>query len=143
MRLRAVVLDTNVFVAAGFNPGSASARILGAVQDGRLRMLWDDATRAEIEFILRRIPPLRRFAVSDLFHAEDRFAGPTDPAAFADIPDPDDRKFAALAHAAGVPLVTSDAHLLHPDHADLDVITPGAFWRRFAQTGVEDGAGHG
>jgi predicted nucleic acid-binding protein len=143
MRHSAAVLDTNVFVAAGFKPGSASARIRDAVQHGRLRILWDDTTRAEIEFILRRIPPLRDFAVSDLFRLEDRFAGTTDPAAFADIPDPDDRKFAALAHAAGVPLVTSDAHLLRPQHADLDVLTPGAFWRRFERTVEEAGAGQG
>jgi len=34
-----VVLDTNVFVAAGFNPGSHSARLVEAVHDGRLRMV--------------------------------------------------------------------------------------------------------
>ena len=33
-----VVLDTNVFVAAGFNPGSHSARLVEAVRDGRLGM---------------------------------------------------------------------------------------------------------
>ncbi len=42
-----VVLDTNVFVAAGFNPGSHSARIVEAVRNGRLRMVWDNATQAE------------------------------------------------------------------------------------------------
>ena len=42
-----VVLDTNVFVAAGFNPGSHSARLVEAVRDRRLRMIWDEATREE------------------------------------------------------------------------------------------------
>src|SRR6266536_2887956 len=42
-----VVLDMNVFVAAGFNPGSHSARIVEAVRNGRLRMVWDNATQAE------------------------------------------------------------------------------------------------
>src|SRR5690242_20609336 len=50
---RSVVLDTNVFVAAGFNPGSHSARLVEAVRDGRLRMIWDDTTRAEIEQVMR------------------------------------------------------------------------------------------
>jgi predicted nucleic acid-binding protein len=43
-----VVLDTNVFVGAGFNPRSHSALLLDAVRDGRLRMVWDDATHKEI-----------------------------------------------------------------------------------------------
>ncbi|MGZ3667280.1 MAG: PIN domain-containing protein, partial [Ktedonobacterales bacterium] len=54
-----VVLDTNVFVAAGFNPHSASARLVDAVKRGEIRMVWNDATRREIERIVRQIPPLR------------------------------------------------------------------------------------
>jgi predicted nucleic acid-binding protein len=48
-----LVLDTNVSVAAGFNPGSHSARLLEAIRDGRLRMIWDDATREETELVMR------------------------------------------------------------------------------------------
>jgi predicted nucleic acid-binding protein len=51
-----VVIDANVFVAAGFNASSASARIVGAVREGRLRLLWNTPTRNETETILRRIP---------------------------------------------------------------------------------------
>jgi uncharacterized protein len=107
-----VVLDTNVFVAAGFNPGSHSARLVAALRDGRLRMVWDDATRAEIEHVLRQIPPLSWTRVADLFRPEDRFPGATNPQDFSCVPDPADRKFAALADAAHAPLVTSDAGLL-------------------------------
>jgi hypothetical protein len=39
MPLATVVLDTNVFVAAGFNPRSASARIVEAVKRGQVRMV--------------------------------------------------------------------------------------------------------
>jgi hypothetical protein len=53
-----VVLDTNVFVGAGFKPRSHSALLLEAVRGGRLRIVWDDATHEEIEHVLRRIPPL-------------------------------------------------------------------------------------
>ncbi len=49
---RGVVLDTNVFVAAGFNSRSASARIIKAVRLRQIRMIWNDATRTEIELIL-------------------------------------------------------------------------------------------
>jgi predicted nucleic acid-binding protein len=124
----AVVLDTNVFVAAGFNAQSASASILDAVKQGRLRMVWNDATRGEIEHIMQRIPPLRARAVTELFHPTDRFAAATHPERFADIPDPDDRKFAALAHATGAILISNDEHLLrYRGPLDLTVLTPSAF----------------
>ena len=127
----AVVLDTNVFVAAGFNPRSASARIVDAVKHGQVRMVWNDATRREIERIMQQIPPLRTQAVADLFRPADRFTAATHPEQFTDIPDPDDRKFAALAHAAGAVLISNDEHLLgQRDHSDLTVLTPGAFWQR-------------
>jgi predicted nucleic acid-binding protein len=103
-----VVLDTNVFVGAGFNPRSHSALLLDAVRDGRLRMIWDDATHEEIEHVLRRIPRLSWGAVAELIRDEDRFEGATHPDQFDYVLDPTDRKFAALADAANVPLVTSD-----------------------------------
>jgi uncharacterized protein len=112
MTAAGVVLDTNVFVAAGFNPGSHSARLVEAVRDGRLRMVWDDATREEIEHVMRQIPRLSWTRIADLFRAEDRFEGSTHPDEFGFVPDPSDRKFAALADAADAPLVTSDAGLL-------------------------------
>ena len=109
---RAAILDTNVFVAAGFNPSSRSARIVDAVRAGRLRMVWNDATRREIERVLSRIPPLRGEDVSELFRDEDRYTGETHPEQFDYVPDPADRPFAALADATGWPLVTADEHLL-------------------------------
>jgi predicted nucleic acid-binding protein len=126
----AVVLDTNVFVAGGFNRRSASAKIVDAVKQGKLRMVWNDATRRETERIMRQIPPLRSHAVADLFRSEDRFRAPTHPERFAFIPDPDDRKFAALAEASGATLVSNDDHLLdHRDSIGAAVQTPGAFWK--------------
>ncbi len=131
-----VVLDTNVFVAAGFNHTSASANILAAVRRGQVRMVWNQATRREIEHIIHQIPPLRARAVAghafdELFRADDCFTAATQPSKFAASPDPDDRKFAARAQAAGAILISSDEHLLrHLDHEDLTVLTPGTFWRR-------------
>jgi predicted nucleic acid-binding protein len=127
----AVVLDTNVLVAAGFNRRSASARIVDAVKRGELHMLWNDATRREIEHIVRKIPPLRAQALEPLFRPEDRVTTPTHPERFAEIPDPDDRKFAALAEATGAVLISNDEHLLgHRDRMNLTVLTPGEFWKR-------------
>lgn len=124
-----VVLDTNVFVAAGFNPHSASARLLDAVKRGELRMVWNDATRHEIELIVRRIPPLRTYSIADLFRPEDRFTGATNSEQFMAIPDPDDRKFASLADGAGAILISNDDHLLQArDRMEVTVLTPSEFW---------------
>lgn len=129
--LSAVVLDTNVFVAAGFNPRSVSARIVDGVKHGQLRTVWNDATRRETERIMRQIPPLRSQAIGELFRPGDRFTAPTRPELFADIADRDDRKFAALAHAAGATLISNDEHLLgYRGPLNLRVLTPGAFWKR-------------
>lgn len=127
----AVVADTNLFVAAGFNPDSDSARILQAVQTGTLRLVWNEATRREIEHVVAKIPPLRDTDLSAYFRSGTRYDGPTDPDAFDFIPDPADRKFAALAAATGAVLVTSDRHLLDGrPHLGVEVLTPGEFVRQ-------------
>jgi predicted nucleic acid-binding protein len=129
--MRRVVIDTNVFVAAGFNPRSAAARILAAVREGRFQLIWNEPTRRETEMILRRIPHLHWERVSDLFQPETEFTGPIDPESFALVPDPEDRKFAALGAAAQTPLVTNDHHLLsHRNSIGIDVLTPRAFLAR-------------
>ena len=56
--MNGVVIDTNVFVAAGFNSGSAAARILAAVREEHFLLVWNKPTRGETETILRRIPGL-------------------------------------------------------------------------------------
>ena len=107
-----VVIDTNVLVAAGFNTSSASARILAAVRQGRFRLIWNKPTRRETETILRRIPRLDWETVADLFQPNGEFTGPVDPESFILIPDPEDRKFAALSVATQTPLVTHHELLL-------------------------------
>src|SRR5947209_16089840 len=126
--MEGVVIDTNVFVAAGFNPRSASSRILEGVREGRFRLIWNQPTRRETEMILRRIPHLDWHKAADLFRPEDEFTRPVDPAAFTAIADPDDRKFAALAAAANVPLVTSDKLVLaQRGKLGIEIVTPRDF----------------
>jgi uncharacterized protein len=137
---RRVVLDTNVFVAAGFNPGSHSARLVEAVRDRRLRMVWDDATRTEIEHVMRQIPRLSWTRVADLLCPENRYGGSTHPEAFGFVPDPADRKFAALADAVQAPLVTSDAGLLNvAGQMAVPVLKPSEFARRCGALNMESG----
>ena len=93
-------------------------------------MVWNDATQREIERIVHQIPPLRAQPVAPLFRPADRFIGSTHPEQFAVIPDPDDRKFAALADAAGAVLISNDEHLLGSrDRMNLTVLTPSEFWK--------------
>jgi predicted nucleic acid-binding protein len=127
----AAILDTNILVGAGFRRSSHSARIVDAVRDGRVRMVWNDATRREIEHVLRQIPLLSWERVAGLFREVDRFQGETHPEQFDYVPDPADRQFAALADAARVPLVTQDEHLLQGRaRARSPILTPAEFVRR-------------
>ena len=134
--MEGTVIDTNVFVAAGFNPRSASARVLAAVRQGRLQLIWNKPTQRETEMILRRIPRLDWERVAILFQPEGEFTGPVDPGTFVLVRDPDDRKFAALSAAAKRPLVTNDNHLLADRNIiGIDALTPRAFLAR-------EGEGH-
>ena len=83
-----LVLDTNVFVAAGFEPKSASARLLEALRQGRCRIIWHRTTQRETERVLRRIPPLgwQRFAA--LFWPEEEHPAELDLTPFDAIEDP-------------------------------------------------------
>ena len=129
--MNGIVIDTNVFVAAGFNSKSAAARILAAVREGRLLLVWNTPTRRETETILRRIPGLDWARVADLFRPEGEFTGPVDPDAFVMIADRDDRKFVALSAAATSPLVTNDNHVLAQQRAvGIEILSPRAFVAR-------------
>lgn len=123
--MQRLVLDTNVFVGAGFNPGSSSARILRAAREGACELVWNDATRRETQMILDRIPRLDWEDVAALFRPEWQYDGETHPEQFGHVPDADDRKFAALAAASGAILVSSDRHLLAHRGEGFEVRTPG------------------
>jgi uncharacterized protein len=128
----AIILDTNIFVAAGFNRASRSARIVEQVRSGHLRMVWNEQTRRESQFIVNKIPPLSWGNVADLFHEEDRYDGAISPEKFGTIPDEDDRKFAALAAATGAILITNDDHLLDQrEQSGLEILTPGEYWGKY------------
>lgn len=127
----ALVLDTNVFVSAAFDPGSASARIIDEVAGGRWRVVWNEDTRRETVRTLSHIPPISARGFAWVFKEENRFAGQTAPERYSLIEDPDDRKFAALAAASGAILVTNDDHLLSVrGRIGVEMVTPGELLRR-------------
>lgn len=133
MKETVLVLDSNVFVAAGFNPHSHSAQIVDAVRDGDRQMAWNEATRAEVRLVLQGIPPLSWDDFAGLFREEQRFSGETRPEQHSYVGDPADRKFIALAEAVQAPLVTLDNDLLGPrEQAPVPVLTPEEYLDRFA-----------
>lgn len=133
-----IVADTNLFVAAGFNKGSASRRIVEALRDGRLLQVWNEATRRETVGVVKRIPPLDAGVVEPLFREEGRFVGPTSEEGLEVIEDVSDRKFAALARACGVILITNDSDFLEVREAlELTAMTPSEYVKRKPPRGEE------
>lgn len=131
MSKSAVVLDTNVFVAAGFNPNSGSAQIIDEISRGDLTLVWNEATRQESKAVVERIPPLTWQDFADLFREKGRYSGRIDAEAVDYVPDSADRTFAALAKAAGAVLVSNDEdHLGNRHQADVYIVTPDEFIER-------------
>lgn len=136
----AVVIDTNVFIAAAFNPTSDSGRILEAVAAGELRLIWDEPTRRETEALIRRIPPISWEGVRHLFVEANRCSVERKPDDFASVPDPEDRKFAALASSSRATLITLDRHLLGAGLGGIcRVRTPRDFLQRLRDQGSDRG----
>lgn len=127
----AVILDTNVLVAAGFNPESASAQVVEQVRNRRLAFVWHPWTKRETQSVLEQIPPLSWDGFSDLFGEEGRHAMDMDPARIDYVADTADRTFAALATATGAVLITHDEDLLAGcEEAEICIVTPSEFEQR-------------
>ena len=134
-----LVLDTNVFVAAGFEPNSASARLLQALRQGRCRMIWHRTTRRETERVLRRVPPLDWQRFAPLFRPEWEHPAELDLTPLGAIEDPDDRTFAALAAATQSVLISNDDHLLaRRDQLPIGVLKPSEFLAELMRAGADD-----
>jgi putative PIN family toxin of toxin-antitoxin system len=122
-----VVLDTNVLVAAAYNPGSASRRVVEACLSGELTAVLSPALRREYGFILARAArgqPYREKIRRLVERAEEVRPGQAPRVVVA---DPDDDKLVAAALAARAVLVTNDAHLLDlAGHEGLTVVRPTA-----------------
>lgn len=127
-----VILDTNVLVAAGFNPKSSSARIIKAVEKGTIHLVWNQATKRETQTKLEQIPRLSWEQFAGLFTPEREYTGPVESNAFQYIEDPDDRKFAVLAEATKSVLVTNDTHLLSQrEKTAAPIMTPWEFTQEY------------
>jgi putative PIN family toxin of toxin-antitoxin system len=110
-----VVMDTNVFIAARWNPRSTSARLLRLCAEGELQACYTRSMRAELALILRnvRAPQEFREFVEKVFAAGRLITQA--PRVSIVKEDPDDNKYLACAIAADAAIVTSDRHLLQMD----------------------------
>jgi predicted nucleic acid-binding protein len=127
-----IILDTNTFVAAGFNPRSSSARILKAVEQGKINLVWNEDTRRETRKMITQIPRLSWSQFARLFKDENEYKGHVDVDDYRFIEDPDDRKFAALGEATGSIIVTNDHHLLSQrERLQTPVMTPSELLEQY------------
>lgn len=128
-----VVLDTNLFVAACWNPTSASATIIAMCRSGDLRALITDAIVRE----LRRIVPRAVRSRPACLEQMESFIASAGRVTAVEVPerseDPDDQKFLECAAAGADFLITSDDHLLRMRQvAQAEIVKPSAFLRRIS-----------
>jgi len=126
-----LVPDTNVFVAAYWNPRSASACLLRLCERGQARLCLSPATLDEIRYQLARQPIAEAFRAwtETLFVAAKLASARFRLDAIPD--DPTDNRFleCAVAHHADV-LASSDHHLLELDEfGGTPILSPSAALR--------------
>jgi putative PIN family toxin of toxin-antitoxin system len=129
--MRLIVLDTNVLVSAGINPGGAPATlVMDWVLEGQLQVVTSPWIIGEYREVVRRakfsrygFPPLwLEFLIEESLRLPDPDPWPH-PA-----PDPKDAPFLALAHAAGAWLVTGNLkHFPESARHGVAVLSPAEY----------------
>jgi putative PIN family toxin of toxin-antitoxin system len=129
--MRLAVLDTNVIVSAGIQPGGAPAKLLmDWVLEGAVQVVTSQSVVAEYREVVRR-PKFHQYGFPPLwleFLIEEsmRLAEP-EPWPHT-CPDPKDASFLALAHAAGAWLVTGNLkHFPRSIRSGVTVLSPADY----------------
>ena len=108
-----VVLDTNVLVAAHFNPGSASNKILELCQRKKLALVLTSHILKEFSLILRNISARKSFRKRMDKIISQAILIKKAPRVNMVAEDPEDNKFLSCALAGKADyIITSDRHLL-------------------------------
>lgn len=129
--MRFVVLDTNVVVSAGLQPGSAPARlVMDWILDGQVQAVISPTIADEYREVVRRkkfrrygFPPhWLEFLIEESLQLQD-------PALWAYTgPDPNDMPFLALAKVAGAWLVTGNLkHFPNEIRNGVPVLSPSDY----------------
>ncbi len=130
-----IVLDTNVLISGIFF-GGPPGRVLSAWADGEFELVASVEIVAEYRRVVarlgRRFPAVDTRSILDVVIRESRLIDPV-PVPPSACDDPDDLKFLACAVAGGAhAIVSGDRALLKASgYRGVEVLTPGAFVRRF------------
>ena len=126
-----VVLDTNLFVAAFWNPRSASARVLEACEEDRLHVLISPAVRREVFRILRnaRTSSEHQERVANLLDAAEE-VHPTRSLRLVPDDAVDDKFLECALEGRADTVISSDDHLLRLGSVEWGrIVKPGEFVR--------------
>ena len=130
-----MVLDTNVLIAAAWNKGSASRRIVDACLKGKtLRAVSSPALRREYDFIINRAARKSKYRKSLQRLIDSAEVVECDACKMGiEVPaDPDDAKVLATAVAGRVDaLIGNDHHLLDlAGESSVPILRPSEFLRQ-------------
>ena len=131
-----VVLDTNVLIAAAYNPSSASARIVNLCRDGRLSMVFSPDIGREYDLMLDRAlhGKAKREAIdAAIDRAKLCFPAETPRVVAADPAD--DMLLAAAVEGEADALVTNDAEVLNVEaYRGVLILRPTDFLDQFCDS---------
>lgn len=126
---KAVVLDTNLFVAAYWNKHSASASILRSASEGEVKFLYTKQIKKEVFFILKNINVGKHY--SDYIESIFSNGRQIKPRKHVSVikEDPQDDKYLDCAISGKAKyIVTNDKHLLKIGHyRSIRIVRPGEF----------------
>ena len=134
VRIPRVVLDTNLFIAAYWNQGCASAKIIDYCLGGKLKMIYSKQTNNELFLILRNIKARSEYKskVSDLYKKSTKITKRI-PRVKVIKEDPEDDKYLACAKAGRAHfIITNDNHLLKlKSYKGTRIVRPSDFYKSF------------
>ena len=124
-----IVLDTNLFVAAYFNRGSSSAKIIEGCLQNKYKVVFSAQIVKEMFFILGNIKAKEDYIekVNKLLQNGLTVENPPKVKVVSD--DPDDDKFIACALKGKADyIITSDIHLLQVrEYKEIKICKPSQF----------------
>ncbi|MFH1978722.1 MAG: putative toxin-antitoxin system toxin component, PIN family [Candidatus Aenigmatarchaeota archaeon] len=128
-----IVIDTNLIIAARYNPKSASSKVIDLCIEHRLLALYSEKTRNENLNILLKVQPSNEYLIKiRLFFSKSIYI--PDPTTRVNIcSDYSDNKYFETAIDAGAQyIISNDKHLLeHDGYYGVRVMRPSDFLKKF------------
>lgn len=129
-----VLLDTNVLIAAAYNPHSASSRIVNMVERDELKMIVSPAIEREYERLIPKAVRTneKREWVWRIIQLAESVTPQDNPPVTEDRED--DKFLAAALAGKAEAIISNDQHLLavHP-YQGIDILQPKRFLEHFLE----------